>query len=579
MQRKLAILLGLLSLGLLAAGFRTTATAPGSQGSALLVLSTDCPVAMRYTPRLNALYEAYSSKGISFRAVFPNDLETRAGVEKYRSERGYAFPCELDPGAEIARRERVTILPAILIFDGQGRKVYQGPIDDNKDVGSVKHKYAQEALEAVLAGRAPRVARAEAFGCVLMPGKAVPDADAVNYAEHVAPILFEHCGDCHRPNEVAPFSLLDYESSRKWAPMIEQVIAAKRMPPWKAVEGFGEFRDANVLSEAKIETIKRWVKAGAPKGDESRIPEPPKAQSEWPLGQPDLILAPTEAYKLEAEGDDVYRHYALKTNFKEPRYVKAMAVKPGNPRVVHHVIAFLDERGVSHERDGKDGQVGYSTNGSGPGFLPDGSFGGWAPGLRPQMSPEGVAFELKPGATVVLQVHYHKSGKPETDLTRVGLYFAKEPVEKIMELAWLAYPFFRIPAGAEKHPVRFDFPIPADVTVYSVMPHMHLLGRSMKAQVIKPDGGTIPLIHVADWDFNWQLNYMFREPIRIPAGSKVRVEAVYDNSKNNPFNPSDPPRDVTWGEQTTDEMFLLVASYTVDKGRSVRSRRIGFGGG
>lgn len=573
--------LGVMAASLSIGGVSSTLakSPPGSAGRVVLVLSTDCPVAAKYTPRINALYEKFSDRGFEFKALFPNDLETKAKIGKYMAERSYAFPFALDLGGEWSKRQHVEVLPAIVIFDSEGKKVYQGAIDDNKEVRFAKRHYAEEALNAVLSGRDPATKRTEPVGCVLMPGDAPPAEGKANYAEHVAKILNEHCVECHRSGEVAPFSLTEYETARKWAPMIEQVTSSHRMPPWKAVDGFGEFRDANRLNELEIETLRRWAKSGAPRGDASKEPAPPKFTSQWPLGEPDLVLQPEKPYQLAAEGDDVYRHYVLKTNFKESRYVQAMAVKPGNPRVVHHVIAFLDERGISHRMDGQDGQIGYSTQGGGPGFAPQGSFGGWAPGLRTQRSPEGIAFELKPGATVVLQVHYHKNGKPESDQTKIGLYFAKEPVKQVMGLAWLANPFFRIPAGAEKHKVSFDFPIPADVTVYSVMPHMHLLGRSMKAEVELPDGSKRPLILVDDWDFNWQLNYMLKVPMKIPAKSKVRIEAVYDNSDKNPFNPNSPPNPVTWGEQTTDEMFLLVATYTVDGVRIPRARQMGFGGG
>jgi hypothetical protein len=180
------------------------------------------------------------------------------------------------------------------------------------------------------------------------------------------------------------------------------------------------------------------------------------------------------------------------------------------------------------------------------------------------MTADGSAFRVEPGATIVLQVHYHKSGKEEIDQTRVGLYLAKEPVKKEMQLAWLLKFMLRIPAGAADHKETYSRPIPADITLYSVMPHMHLLGQSMKAWAELPDGTTKPLIEVKKWDFNWQLNYAFKEPVKIPKGSRIRVEALYDNSTNNPNNPSNPPKVVTFGEQTTDEMFLLVAAYTVD---------------
>lgn len=579
MKRQLIGGLSFLSVTLLLAGFmgaRQSVAGLEAAGRVLLVLSTDCPVAMKYTPRINRLHETYAAKGFDFQAIFPNDLETDAGIRRYFAEREYKFPYSLDLGAKRAKALGVTVLPAILIYDSKGSLVYQGAIDDNKDVSLVREKYAEDALEAVLAGKKPPRSKTECFGCVLMPGEAPPAESEATYAEHVAQILNDHCVSCHRPGEVAPFSVTDYASAKKWAPMIGEAVSARSMPPWKAVHGFGEFKDENRLTEVEIETIRRWVKAGAPRGDSDREPVPPVFNPGWRLGEPDLILQPASEYKLAAEGDDVYRHYVLKTNFKETRYVKAMDVKPGNKQVVHHVIAFIDDRGVSHARDGRDGQIGYSTSGGGPGFLPNGSFGGWAPGVQVAETPPGTAFELKPGATIVLQVHYHKSGKPETDLTRIGLYFAKEKIERTMEIAWMANPIFRIPPGAESHPVAMNYPIPADVTLYSVMPHMHLLGRTMKASVIFPDGTKQPLIFVDDWDFNWQLVYALKQPLKIPAGSKVRIEATYDNSEKNPYNPNRPPKAVTWGEQTTDEMFLLVAAYTLDK--PAEARPFGRGG-
>jgi hypothetical protein len=537
----------------------------------ILFLSTDCPVAQRQSPSIAALVREFESKGVEFRAVFPNDLETNRGVREFLKERGIGIPFELDLGGVRARREGIGTLPAAVVLDAKGVKTYQGAILESKDPSLPHREFLKEAIQRVLDGKSKGLWKTEPFGCLLMPGQAPPEASKVNYAEHIAPILNARCVECHRPGEVAPFSLLGYENARKWAPMLARRVSERKMPPWKAVPGYGEFKDANVLSELEIETIERWAESGAARGDPKKEPKAPEFDSEWALGTPDLILQPKEPYPLAAEGPDEYRHFVLKTDFKETRYVTAMAVKPGNPQVVHHVIAFLDERGQSHKLDGKDGKEGYASFG-GVGFLPDGSFGGWAPGLRPQRTPENAAFELKPGATIVMQVHYHRNGKPT-------LYFAKKEPEKVMALAWLANVWFRIPAGAKSHRVTFDYPIPADVTVYSVMPHMHLLGKSMRADVVYSNGSTKPLILVEDWDFNWQLNYMFKQPVRIPAGSKVRIEAVYDNSESNPNNPSKPPRDVVWGDETTDEMFLLVASYTLDGGRAPKVRRVGFGGG
>ena len=418
------------------------------------------------------------------------------------------------------------------------------------------------------------------------PEGKVPSVKAVNYAEHIAPILNKHCVECHRPGEVAPFSLVGYENAKKRSAIVAVITETKRMPPWKAVHGFGEFEDENRLTPEQIQTLANWEKAGAPRGDKAKEPAPPKFSSEWPHGEPDMIASASKPFQLGAEGEDLYRNFVVKTDFKETKWVSAIAVRPSNPKVVHHVIAFIDEKGQAVKREAvtKDGQEGYSSQGGGVGFAPDGSFGGWAPGVRSKMSTGDVAFELKPGAAIVMQVHYHKSGKPETDQTKLGLYFAKKAPAKVLKLAWLANPLIRLKPGEKNQKVQLRVPIPVDVTVYGVMPHMHMLGRSMKAVVEMPDGSTKPLIYVDDWDFNWQLTYAFKQPVKVPKGSKIFIEGFYDNSSDNPNNPNDPPKMVTWGEQTADEMFLFVAAYTVDNANEEFNDRAAlikalFGGG
>ncbi len=575
-RKNLASLVAIAGLGLLMVA--ATRTEPAGH-RVLLFLSTDCPVAARYTPKINALYEKFGSRGFEFKALFPNDLESSVGIESYAAERSFRFDCKLDLGAESAKKLGVTHVPTVVILDANGKKLFHGALGDNPDPSLSRRNYVEDALSALSSDRPVPISKTETFGCLLMPGKSPPSLAMVNYSENVAGILNSHCAECHRPGEVAPFSLLGYENAKKWSRMIAQVTGSRRMPPWKAVHGFGEFADENILSELQVETLRRWAEAGAPRGDVGKEPKPPVFRSEWPLGEPDHVLRPAKPHPLDAAGQDEYRHFVLKTSFKETRWVRAMAVRPGNPRVVHHVIAFLDEQGRSHAIESRtsDGKQGYVSFG-GLGFMPDGSLGGWAPGLRPQTTPEGIAFELKPGTTIVMQVHYHRTGKPEVDQTRLGLYFAKEPIKKSMNLAWLANPFFRLPSGESNHRVQMTYPIPADVTIYSVMPHMHLLGRSMKAEAILPNGSRKPLIHIRDWDFNWQLNYMFKQPIKLPKGSKVSVEAFYDNSSSNPNQPSNPPRPVTWGEETTDEMFLLIASYSLDAASGTVKKRVGFGG-
>lgn len=388
---------------------------------------------------------------------------------------------------------------------------------------------------------------------------------AITYAEHVAPILNKNCVPCHRPGEVAPFTLIGYQEAKKRSAMIAAVTEAKLMPPWKAKQDYNHFADEIRLTPEEVSTLKSWNASGAPRGNASKEPKTPKFASEWRLGRPDHLLQQERPFKMPAEGPDIYRNFVVKTDFKEPTWIRAMDVRPGNAKVVHHVIAFLDEGGQSLklEQRANDGQPGYSSFG-GVGFVPDGTLGGWAPGQSVRYTPKDTAFLVKPGTKIVLQVHYHLSGKPEEDQTKVALYTAKTPPKKELRLLWLFNFMVNIPPGEPNYKLSRTYTLPSDATIYDAMPHMHLLGRQMKAWAVLPDGTKKPMVWVDDWDFRWQFTYAFKDPLKLPKGSKIQIEAQYDNSPNNPLNPNTPPKRVTWGEETTDEMFLLIASYTLD---------------
>lgn len=404
----------------------------------------------------------------------------------------------------------------------------------------------------------------------------------VTYAEHVAPILNAHCTSCHHDGAVAPFSLVGYDASKKQSANIVSSTEGKRMPPWKAVHGYGDFQDENILSETEMAILKSWSESGSKRGDQKKEPKPQVFSTDWDLGKPDIVLSASKPFKLGAEGEDVYRNFVFDLKNTEPLYVTAMDVKPGNRKVVHHVIGFLDAGGktVSLAAQNNDGQEGYTSSGGGIGTLPSGSLGGWAPGVMVRRTPAGTAFVVKPGTKVVMQVHYHKNGKETLDHTKLGLYTTKVKPEKEVDIFWCANPGFRIPAGASDHKVAWKQSIPTDATIYSVMPHMHLLGKSMKAKLIKDDGTEVPLVFVDKWDFNWQLVYALKEPMKVKKGWKLAVEAYYDNSDANPYKTG---KAVTWGEQTTDEMALLVVGYTsetpVDIKGQIKQRILDFAKG
>jgi hypothetical protein len=340
------------------------------------------------------------------------------------------------------------------------------------------------------------------------------------------------------------------------------------MPPWHAAEGYGVFRDPLRLTDAQIATLAKWADAGAPLGERSQLPPPAVYPKGWQLGEPDVVYRSPEPFRVEADGEDVYRNFVIDPGFDEEKYVTAIEVRPDQKQIVHHVIAYIDarpnEKGRSLDLDAKDPGPGYTSSGGGINFDPDGMLGGWAPGNEPRFMPEGIAVKLQKGARIVLQVHYHKNGVAAHDQTRVGVHFAKSPVRKLA----MPYPVLNagmeVPAGAKDHLVTAETAAPVDVHAIAIMPHMHRLGRRMKVTATKPDGTAVPLVYVPDWDFNWQATYLYKEPVALPRGTKVKVEAWYDNSTDNRNNPNSPPKTVRWGEQTTDEMCLAYVWVTVD---------------
>jgi hypothetical protein len=382
-----------------------------------------------------------------------------------------------------------------------------------------------------------------------------PSQPVPTYSKDIAPIVFNHCSTCHRPGQVAPFSLLTYSDAAKRAQLIGYMTESRLMPPWKPTPGFGDFKNANFLSDEEIQTIKHWVEASAPQGNPADLPAAPKFQDGWQLGQPDLILKMPQAFQVPAEGEDIYQCFVLPLNLPNGANVAAVEIHPGNKKVLHHTLLFLNDDGAAVKKDNETAEPGYRCFG-GPGVKTAGALGGWVPGARPHVLPAGTATKVPPGADLIMQNHYHPSGKPESDQSEIGLYFAKGAVEKTVFSLPMLYRNLTIPAGTKNYHVASSFVTPIDIDVTAIAPHMHLLGREMKVTATLPNGEIMPLIWIKDWDFNWQGQYQFANPLLLPKGTRIELTATYDNSADNPKNPNSPPKDVHWGENTTDEMCI-----------------------
>jgi hypothetical protein len=372
----------------------------------------------------------------------------------------------------------------------------------------------------------------------------------VTFARDVAPILYGHCVVCHRPGESAPFSLLSYEDAARRAELIAQVTASRYMPPWQPEPGYGHFAGERRLTAAEIETLRRWAAEGAPQGAEIQAPKPPVFPDGWQLGRPDLVAHMARPYEVAAGGDDQYRCFVVPLGLERDRYVRAVEFRPSDRAVVHHALFFLDRSGLARRLDGGNG---YSCFGA-PGFLPSGALGGWTPGNFAIRMPADIPAPLRRGTDLVLQLHFHPTGKPEMEQAELGIYFADHPpTRSLMDIA-LGSHAIDIPAGDRAYKVRDHFTTPVDVDAIGIIPHAHYICRDMKGWAILPDGRKEWLIWIRDWNFNWQEQYRYAEPVRLPAGTRLEMEFTYDNSEANPRNPNHPPRRVLWGGGTTDEM-------------------------
>jgi hypothetical protein len=373
---------------------------------------------------------------------------------------------------------------------------------------------------------------------------------------------------------VAPFTLLGYRDSAKRARFLAKTISERVMPPWSPDGPPGAFVDERRLSDAEIGVIERWAEAGAPAGDLSKAPQPPAApEGGWRLGQPDLVVSMRHPFLVPAGPGDTYQVFPIPFSLDgvpagvlaqaripgtDLLAVAAVEIRAGNRRVLHHAGVFVDTSGEARRREAEAGGNGYESFGT-PGFVPSAYLGGRVPGTTPRFLPSGIAAGVMPmSGDIALQIHYHSTGKAESDQTEVGIYLMREPTNRMMDSLFLRSFKLDILAGAAAFTVDDSIVVPADCILMFVFPHMHLLGREVHASARLPDGSTRPLIDISRWSFQWQDHYFYREPFVLPKGTVVRCRWVFDNSAANPSNPYSPPRDVRFGPSSTDEMCGLL---------------------
>jgi mono/diheme cytochrome c family protein/peroxiredoxin len=544
---------------------------PDRAALVVVFLGTECPIANGCLPELNRqfaeLVEADSH--VAFFGVISDRWVTRAAAAKHAALFKIRFPVLFDASGALAEALQPTHTPEAFVVDREGRLAYRGRIDDlYADIGKKRTEPSRhdlaDAIADVLAARPVATPRTEPVGCLHEPARGKKEHAAVTYTRDIAPILQAHCVQCHRDDEIAPFPLVSYADVSKRARQLVRVTQSRLMPPWKPEPGFGHFLNERRLTDRERALLAEWAKAGTPEGDPENLPPPPKFAEGWQLGEPDLTVKIEEPFEVPAGGRDVFRNFVIPVDLTEDKLVSVAEFRPGNRRVVHHALFYLDRSGTARKRDAADPGLGYGSFG-GPGFIPSGSIGGWAPGGTPQPLRDGMGRRLQKGSDLVLQIHYHPTGKAEIDQSAIGIHFVKQKSQKAVFPVTIIDRRLCLPAGAERHRMSGSYTLPFDTTLVVVVPHMHLLGREAKATAKLPDGTVEPLVWIKDWDFNWQDQYHLARPRKFPKGTRFDYEAVYDNSGTNPLNPNSPPREVTWGEETTDEMFLCFFLVTVDR--------------
>jgi hypothetical protein len=410
---------------------------------------------------------------------------------------------------------------------------------------------------------------------------------APTFTKDVAPILYRRCVQCHRPNDIAPMSLLDYKSARPWARAIRESVLSRKMPPWFADPHYGSFANDARLSSGEIETIKAWVDAGAPEGNPRDAPAAPVFVEGWRQGKPDIVIDIGEDFVVKP-GADAYEHFVVPTNFTEGKWVRAAEIRPGNRRVVHHVhVNIVRSAGESGStsiesmtslnnflvHDGKltrireDAPVVDNACAANVPDLPylhgfqEGGLAAFLPGRPPDVFPEGSAKWVPPGSKLEFVIHYARiEGQPQTDRTSVGLYLAAGAPERVLRRMDLRNFFFRLPAGDPSHEVKRCYTFEKDKMLISITPHMHYRGKDEQYELVRPDGRREILLSVPHYDFGWQLVYRFQKPVYVEKGSLLVVTAHYDNSPNNPANP-DPAKSIRWGDKSEEEMMTSWIEY------------------
>lgn len=526
----------------------------GDPGTVIALVSPSCPVSRRQIPALCRLEEAYAPRGIRFVFV----AASAADSDEDLSRCGFQGGACRDGSGALLRALGARTTNEVFLFDAQRTLIYRGAVDDQYGIGynldAPRRTFLRDALEAHLAGRRPAVEATESVACeVEIPAFAPPVP--VAWHNRVSRILQAHCSECHTAGGSAPFPLDTPDQVKARARTIIRVLEDGVMPPWFSVsEPSGRpspWINDRSMPEADRADLIAWLNsADRPDGEPGDAPAPHPPLPEWAFGTPDLVLELPEEIEVKAEGTMPWVNVILDPGIAEDRWVSALEVQPTARSVVHHVLVFVRP---------PDGQ-GLPSFGQFSGDEIEGFLAGYAPGTLPAIYPEGFAKFLPAGSKLRFQIHYTPDGTPARDRTRLGIRFAASPPRHRVETMPVANVAFAIPPGHPSYPVNAFISITSDIRILSLTPHMHIRGKAFRFDAVLPDGRERTLVSIPRYDYNWQVPSAWAEPPLLPAGSKLRTTAWFDNSTSNPRNP-DPAATVRWGQRTEDEMMLGYLEY------------------
>ncbi|MEO7317828.1 MAG: redoxin family protein [Chthoniobacteraceae bacterium] len=520
----------------------------------IALVSTSCPVSKRSLPSLARLEKEYAARGVAFVLIAPTATDSAADLRAALKDAGFSAPCLRDPKNTFLATLGAQATTDTFLVDTARTLVYRGALDDQYGLGysldAPRHRYLADALSAMLENRAPAVAATEAPGCLLDLGDAKPATTDVTYHNRISRVVQANCLECHRAGGLAPFPLETHEQVVAKAGMIKKMVDRRLMPPWfaaaPAAGTHSLWKNDRALAARDKADFLAWLNAGKPEGEVQDAPLARTFPSDWVIGQPDAVVQIPNPIAVKAEGTMNYINVTVQTSFGEDRWVRGYEVLPTAREVVHHVLIFVQKPGQGRFEGEDDERTGF--------------FAAYVPGNNHIVYPDGFAKLLPANTKVRFQIHYTPNGTATQDQVKLGLLFAKEPPKHIVRVAGIVDHRISIPPGAAHHPETGTIPVPMDVKILALNPHMHVRGSAFRYEVSLPDGSLRTLLEVPRYDFNWQVSCRYAEPPTIPRGSTIRATGWFDNSANNPANP-DPTKTVRWGLQTSEEMMIGYVEY------------------